>query len=188
MSLKEDLIQAKVKAARDAGMVEPLDTKPGSFIERDAHYTTEAIGKFLTECDFTITQLKAPIILEDLRTPEQGVNMQLATLLGDKAPILDTLKKVGGMIPGAGSVINKLVEQLENAIKKAVMPLLEGGATLPGLNLAKDAGGLQSTGYVYIGEDPDSQGAFNVEDVDGQREFTTVKIFKEDIEEKLYGG
>ena len=63
--------------------------------------------------------------------------------------------------------------------------LLEGGATLPGLDLAKDAGALESTGYVYIGEDPEAQDSFDVEDEDGQREFTTVKLFREDIEELL---
>jgi len=188
MSFKDDLIQAKVKAAKDAGIIEPLDTADGSFIERDAHHTAEAIGKFLTELDFTITQLKAPIILEDLKTPEQGVNIELATLLGDKAPILKTLKQVGGLIPGAGSIINGIVDKLENAIKKAIQPLLEGGAKLPGLNLGKDDGGLESTGYVYIGEDPDSQGSFDVDGEDGQREFTTVKLLKEDMEDRLYGS
>jgi len=182
MGLKQDLIDAKVKAAKDSGITTPLDTKAGSIIEREAHYTTEAIAKFLTEADFTITQLKAPVIVEDLRTPAQSVDVKMDTLLGDKAPILKTLKKVGGMIPGVGSVVNELIDKLEGAIKMAVKPLLKDGATLPGLDLGKDGGGLQSTGYVYIGEDPDSQGAFDVDDKDGQRDFTTVKLFKEDIE------
>ena len=91
------------------------------------------------------------------------------------------------MIPGAGGVINKIVDKLENAIKQAIKPLLKGGSTLPGLNLGKDDGGLQSTGYVYIGEDPDSQGSFDVEDEDGQRDNTTVKLIKEDMEDILYG-
>ena len=98
---------------------------------------------------------------------------------------MGNMKDLIGMIPGAGSVVNKLIDQLETAIKQAVQPLLEGGATLPGLNLGKDAGGLESTGYVYIGEDPDSQGGFDVEDVEGQREFTTVKLIRDDIEDLL---
>jgi len=44
---------------------------------------------------------------------------------------------------------------------------------------------LQSTGYVYIGEDPDSQDTFDVEDEDGQREYTTVKLIRDDIGELL---
>lgn len=182
MGLKKDLIDAKVKALKESGVDAPIDTSPGSMVEREAEYTKEAIVNFLTECNFTITQLKAPVVVEDLKTPDQGIDIQLETLLGDKAPILKTLKKVGGMIPGAGSVVNKLVQQLEGAIKRAVQPLLKGGATLPGLDLGKDAGGLESTGYVYIGEDPDSQDGFNVGDEDGQREFTTVKLIREDIE------
>ena len=185
MGLKQDLIDAKVKAAQDTGIPEPLDTSNGSFIEREAEYTKEAITNFLTQAEFRITKLNAPVIVEDLKTPDQGINIELETLLGDKAPILKTLKSVGGMIPGAGSVVNKLIDQLETAIKQAVQPLLEGGATLPGLNLGKDAGGLESTGYVYIGEDPDSQGGFDVEDVEGQREFTTVKLIRDDIEDLL---
>ena len=52
-------------------------------------------------------------------------------------------------------------------------------------DIGKSAGGLQSTGYVYIGEDPASQDDFDVEDESGQREFTTVKLFRDDIEEFL---
>ena len=55
----------------------------------------------------------------------------------------------------------------------------------PGLNLGKDSGGLESTGYVYIGDDPESQESFNVDDEDGQRNFTTVKLFREYIEDLL---
>ena len=32
MGLKQDLIDAKVKAARDTGIIKPLDTSNGSFI------------------------------------------------------------------------------------------------------------------------------------------------------------
>ena len=74
---------------------------------------------------------------------------------------------------------------MEGEIEKAITPLLEGGATLPGLDLGKDNGGLEATGYVYIGEDPVSQDGFDVEDIDGQKEFTTVKLIREDIEDLL---
>ena len=185
MGLKADLLDAILQASIDVGMEEPPDLSDGTFPERLAHYQTEAIVKFLTEAEFRVTKLNAPVVMEELKTPDQGINIQLETLLGDKAPILKTLKKVGGMIPGAGSVVNKLIDELENAIKQAVQPLLEGGATLPGLNLGKDTGGLESTGYVYIGEDPDSQSSFDVDGEDGQKEFTTVKLLREDIEDLL---
>ena len=76
--------------------------------------------------------------------------------------------------------LSKVIDSLEGEIEKAITPLLEGGADMIGLDINKNAGGLQSTGYVYIGEDPDSQGSFDVEDEDGQRQFTTVKLLKED--------
>ena len=177
MGLKADLLDAILQASFDAGIEEPPDLSDGTFPERLAHYQTEAIAKFLTEAEFTITQLNAPVIIEDFNIPEQGVNIELQTLLGDKAPILDAIKK----IPGGEAV----VAPLESALRKAVAPLLEAGSKLPALNLGKDSGGLSSTGYVYIGKDPDSQDDFDVEDQDGQRDFTTVKLLRENIEDLL---
>jgi len=93
---------------------------------------------------------------------------------------LKTLKKIGDPL-GLGS----LIDSLEGEIEKAVTPLLKGGSILPPMNLGKDDGGLESTGYVFIGEPPDSDEDFDVEDEDGQREFTTVKLIREDIEDIL---
>ena len=106
-------------------------------------------------------------------------------MLGEYGPILKTLKKIADPL-GLGPVI----DSLEGEIEKAVTPLLKGGATLPGLDLGKDdsnneQGGLEAIGYVYIGEDPDSQDTFNVEDENGQKEFTTVQLFRDDIEDLL---
>ena len=100
-------------------------------------------------------------------------------MLGDKAPILKALRKLP--IPAIGEIIDKLESELE----RAITPLLEGGAKLTGLDLGKDAGGLESVGYVYIGEDPDSIEEFDVEDEDGQRQHTTVKLTFDDGEELL---
>ena len=68
--------------------------------------------------------------------------------------------------------------------------MVDDGATLRGLNMSKDGrqgimGGLISDGYVYIGEDPDTQEAFDVSDSEGQRDHTEVKLFNDDIEELL---
>ena len=180
MGLKDDLIAAKEKAARDVGITKPLDTSNGSFIEREAEYTKEAIVNFLTECEFRITQLNAPVIVEKFKIPEQLVNVELETLLGEYGPILKTLKKIGDPL-GLGATI----DALEGEIEKAVTPLLEGGATLPALNLGKEDGGLESTGYVFIGNEPDSQDDFNVDSKSGQREFTTVKLIPEDGDKLL---
>ena len=180
MGLKDDLINAKVKAAEDTGVPEPLDTSNGSFIEREAEYTKEAIVKFLTEAEFRITKLNAPVILEDIKIPEQLVNVEMDTLLGEYGPILKTLKQIASPL-GLGPVI----DTLEGEIKKAIEPTLEGGSVLPPLDISKDDGGLDSTGYVFIGDPPDSQDDFDIEDEDGQREFTTVKLFRDDIEDIL---
>ena len=136
--------------------------------------------KFLTSANFTITQLKAPVIVESLKTPEQLVNIELDTLLGEWQPVLKVVKKIGNPLG-----LDKVIDQLETQIEKAITPLLEGGAKLAGLDLGKDSGGLEATGYVYIGEDPDSQEAFDVDGEDGQRDFTTVKLIREDIERLL---
>ena len=93
MGLKQDLIDAKVKAARDTGITKSLDTSNGSFIEREAEYTKEAIVRFLTEAEFRITRLNAPVVVEKFKIPEQLVNVELETLLGEYGPILKTLKK-----------------------------------------------------------------------------------------------
>tara|TARA_Y100001937_G_scaffold126149_1_gene194714 strand:- start:1316 stop:1900 length:585 start_codon:yes stop_codon:yes gene_type:complete len=194
MGLKQDLLDAVTSAYVDTnpdGDSSNLpDTSDGSYAERLAHYQTEAIANFITQCEFTITQLKAPVVVEDLKTPEQPVNIKIETLLGDKAPILKTLKKIGEVIPGAGQVIDSLVDELEAAIRQAVRPLTKGGAVFKGFNISKDGqqgdgGGLISQGYVYIGEDPEALKSFDVTDTDGQRDFTTVKVFREDIEELL---
>ena len=175
--LKWDLLQAKVRAAEQADPPQPPpDISEGSYAEREAHYTARAIVNALREANFTITQLKAPVVVEELTTPSLPVNVKLDTLLGDKAPILKLLRKIGGPIPG----IDRLIKRLETEIERAITPLLEGGADLAGIDITKQTGGLQSTGYAYIGSDPDSQDTFDVNDESGQRDFTTIKLLDED--------
>ena len=180
MGLKADLLDAILQASSDAGMEEPPDLSDGTFPERLAYYQTEAIANFLTQCEFRITKLNAPVILEDIKIPEQLVNVEMDTLLGEYGPILKTLKQLAAPL-GLGPVI----DTLEGEIKKAIEPTLEGGSVLPPLDISKDDGGLDSTGYVFIGNPPDSQDDFDIEDEDGQREFTTVKLFRDDIEDIL---
>jgi len=187
MGLKQDLIDAKLEGLKMSGA--SLDAiaeamKPGSVVEMQSELEKEAIVNFLTQCEFKVTKLNANVVLDDFKIPDHPVNVEPNTLLGDKAPIIDIIKKLAGLVPGAGQV----ADILEQALKQAVEPLTEAGAILPTVNVAKEGGEtglLESTGYVYIGEDPDSQDGFDVEDEDGQREFTTVKLFREDIEELL---
>ena len=178
MGLKQRIIDAKVQALQDTGVTKPVDTKPGSYIEREAQYISEAVLETIQEANFTITQLKAPVVVESMKTPDQPVNIELETLLGEYQPVLKLLHKIGDPL-GVG----KLIDNLESEIERAITPLLEGGAKLAGLDLGKNDGGLEAHGYVFIGEDPDTQDSFDVEDEDGQREYTTVKLLPDDASE-----
>ena len=178
MGLKQRIIDAKVQALQDTGVTKPVDTKPGSYIEREAQYISEAVLETIQEANFTITQLKAPVVVESMKTPDQPVNIELETLLGEYQPVLKLLHKIGDPL-GVG----KLIDNLESEIERAITPLLEGGAKLAGLDLGKNDGGLEAHGYVFIGEDPDTQDSFDVEDEDGQRDYTTVKLLPDDASE-----
>ena len=198
MGLKQDLIKAKVQGLKASPTYNPsiqIDTSTGSMIEREAHYMSRAIINALVDANFRVTQLNAPVVLEDIKTPDLPVNVELETLLGEYKPVLKMLRKLGDPL-GLGG----LIEKLEDEIAAAITPLLEGGSTLPGLDLAKRGdrddddgsinylnriGALESTGYVYIGEDPDSQDQFDVSDEDGQRQHTTVKLLEDDARKLL---
>tara|TARA_R110000796_G_scaffold133246_4_gene248791 strand:- start:575 stop:1066 length:492 start_codon:yes stop_codon:yes gene_type:complete len=163
MGLKQDLIDGVVKATRETGFPDErdLDTSTGSTIERNAEYMKEAIVDFLTKCEFRITQLNAPVILEDLKIPPQQ---------GDVLPSVQALGANGG-----GPVTTNVTNGTNGVITKNIDVDKTGGTT----------GILESSGYVYIGEDPDSQDSFDVDGESGQREFTTVKLIREDIEDLL---
>ena len=92
--LKDNLLDATLQASADAGLPEPPDLSDGSYGERLAHYQAEAIINFMKESEFTITELKAPVVVESIKTPDQLVNVELDTLLGPYAPVLKTLRKI----------------------------------------------------------------------------------------------
>jgi len=174
MGLKDDLLEAQLNASADVGLPQPPDLSDGSYGERLAHYQAEAIVNFMKNSEFTITELKAPVVVETLRTPDQPVNIELETLLAEYSPVLKLLHKIGDPL-GVGGIIDKL----EGEIEKAITPLLQGGAKLAGLDLGKDDGGLDAIGYVYIGEEPDSVDDIDVSDEQGQTTNTTIKFIVE---------
>ena len=183
MGLKQDFLDAKLEGLRLGGASLEAIEKAGaedSPLAIQCEMEKEAIVNFLTKANLRVTQLNAPVVLEDIQTSDLDVNVKMETLLGEYGPILSTLKTIAAPA-GAG----ELVDELQGQIEKAVKPVLKGGSTLPGLNLNKSSGGLTSTGYVHIGSDPDSQESFDVADEDGQRQFTTVKLIREDIEDLL---
>ena len=65
MGLKKDLVNAKIQALRLAGATEPIPTEA---LELQVDLETSALMKFLTTCEFRITQLNAPVVLEDFKT------------------------------------------------------------------------------------------------------------------------
>ena len=169
MGLKQDLINAKVKAAEESGVESPIDVSDGSFIEREAEYVKEAIVNFLTQAELRITQLNAQVILEDFKIPPQrgdvvdgGVQVQGVGNAG--APVVSTIP-IGSQGGKNGVLVNEIDVNKFGGVDKT--------------------GNLIATGYSFIGRDPDSQDGFFIDDVAGQQEFTTVKLFREDIEELL---
>ena len=173
MGLTDDLIEAKVQASIAAGATEEearaLAADDKSPMSIEAGLIKEAIVNFLTECEWKITKLNAPVVLETFKIPpQQGdilpsvvPNAGQAVMVAGTAGATSSPGSLGG---GTNGVLNKTVD-----VEK------DGGKT----------GILNSTGYVHIGGDPDSQNAFDVDDEDGQRQFTTVKLFREDIEDLL---
>ena len=108
MGLRQKLIDAKVDALQESTQ-EPVvvDTGPNSYIYLEADKTARAILETLSEANLTITQLKAPVVVESLKTPDQPVNIELETLLGEYQPVLKALRKIGDPL-GLGGIIDKL--------------------------------------------------------------------------------
>jgi hypothetical protein len=167
MGLKDDLINAKVEAFKVQGKSEDdIDSSLGSAIELQSELEKEAIVNFLTECEFRVTQLNANIVLEDFQIPPQQADVLPQVMVSPGIPTVGSPTAQSTTAPG----------------------ILQGGnngVLTKAIDVSKNAGGLDSTGYVFIGSDPDSQGRFDVSDEDGQREYTTVKLIRDDIEDLL---
>ena len=163
MGLKQDLLDAKVEALKLAGAPEPIPTEA---LKLQIELETEALVKFLLSCQFRITGLAAPVILEDFKIPPQ------------EADIKNTVTSTDIPFPGGlatAPIRNPLNGGINGVITKDIDVDKLGGNT----------GFLQSTGYAFIGGDPDSQSGFDVSDLDGIRDFTSVELFREDIEDLL---
>ena len=164
MGLNQDLIDAKVESAKAGGELfveDQLDTSVGSQIEIEAELMKEAIVNFLTKCEFRITQLNAPVVLEDLRLPPQQ---------GDVLPSVSVssgLQTFVPMSPALGGIpVQSMIAGGTNGVLTKNIDVNKSGG---------DTGILESTGYVYIGGDPNSQDEFDVNTLDGIRDFTKVE-------------
>ena len=175
MGLKKDLIDAK-KAGLIASGAPQVETGKGSAIDIECTMIAAAISKVLTSADFTITELKAPIIVEDFSIPEQKVVVSIDTLMAEWKPVLDVLKKVATPL-GIASLIDELQELLESIFESVV----ENGYKTQKININKTNGGLQSSGYAFVGNDPESKDSFNVENKFNQKLFTKVKLLPDEM-------
>ena len=161
MGLKQDLIDAKKEGLRLSGANDEAIQQAQDTLETQCELEVEAIVNFLTKCQFRITGLSAPVVLEDFKIPPQQ---------GD---VLPSVQAAG--IYGGGPVTTTVTNGTNGVLTKDIDVGITGGAT----------GFLNSTGYVYIGGNPGSQDNFDVDDEDGIRTFTSVELFKEDIEDLL---
>ena len=86
MGLKQDIIDSKLAALKkDAELAgakkEDINNiKASESIELEAELMTKAISNLLTNAKFTITKFNAPIKLENLKTPDQPVNVRCPSM------------------------------------------------------------------------------------------------------------
>ena len=165
MGLKQDLIDAKIEGLKTSGANDEAISQAQDVVEPQAQAEVDAIVNFLTKCQFRITELNANVILEDFSIPPQ------------QADVLPTVQFQGG---NAGGPLTALLSP--NSGKNGV---LTKRIDVNKTSRAFNTGILQSTGYAFIGRDPDSQNRFDTTDEDGQRQYTTVKLLREDIEDLL---
>jgi len=175
MGLKQDLIDAKIEGLKESGVAEDAIQQAEKSLDIQCELEKEAIVNFLTKCQFRVTQLNANVILEDFKIPPQQGDIQPDVQVAANIPVNTS----GG--PGTTTAVGMLnnTDAKENGtggiLTKDIDVGVSGGKT----------GVLQSTGYTYIGGDPFSQDNFDVEDESGQRIFTEVKLFRDDIEDLL---
>jgi hypothetical protein len=166
MGLKTDLIDAKIEGLKLSGANDEAISQAQDALETQCELEVDAIVNFLTKCQFRVTQLNANVVLEDFKIPPQQGDIQ-PTVTSTDTPFPGGVAAPPIQIPLNGGTNGVLTKNIDVGIT--------GGTT----------GNLQSTGYTYIGGDPSSQNNFDVEDEDGVRTFTEVKLFREDIEDLL---
>ena len=162
MGLKNDIKAAFLKPIGE------VDSTQNKKLDELANNLSTAIIDFLVKQTFTITQFKAPLEIEELKTSEDlGVDVKPNTLVGPYGPVISAVKPVTGI-------------DLEAPIKTAAKQVASKGATLQKLKLSKSGGQggrLSATGYAYIGHNP-VPGAPTSEDT------TKVQLLEDNIVEK----
>ena len=168
MGLIKDIEIAKLEGAKLSGS-EIEEATPA--MKKEAELTANAIVDFLTKAKFTVTKFNAPVILEDFMIPSQKG---------------DILTSVTTEIPAGGvQVVGSPASQQSVAPTIATVKQGTDGVKTHKIDISKDAGGLLSTGYAYIGQDPKSQAEFDVTTEDNQSANTAVELIRGDIEDLI---
>jgi len=80
--------------------------------------------------------------------------------------------------------VEKLLELREKIGDEPIMPDAEDKyEVMQMMKQPETMEEMQAAAKLNRGEDPESQGSFDVEDVDGQRRFTEVRLDPEDMED-----
>tara|TARA_R100000231_G_scaffold86040_1_gene65276 strand:+ start:385 stop:918 length:534 start_codon:yes stop_codon:yes gene_type:complete len=175
MGLKQDLLDAKLKGLELSGASKEVIEEARaatSPLSQQIDLEVKAIKDFLINCRFRVTALNAPVVLEDFNIPPQNGQIESTVQIAAGQAITTTA--------GPGSTTSPGI--LQNTADGA------GGPQSPDIKTdiinVDTNSGLQSTGYAFIGSDPFSQENFirDINEEQGQRRFTEVKILPEDIE------
>ena len=157
--------------------INPNDIKGMSqekVIEKKANTLSEGIKDFLMKQEFRITEMEVPLDVEHIKTSSDiGGNVKPNTLLGPYGPVIDLLKKLVALIPGASDLIGNL----ESKLMVAASAVSSGGSTIPALFLkdGKDGGDLDVKGVSVMSEKGSGGSPSELS------RKTAIKLFKDDI-------
>ena len=162
MGLKTDLIDAKIEGLKLSGATDEAILKAQDALDAQCELEKEAIVTFLENAKFRITNLAANVVLEDFKIPPQPADIQNTVTYVSPAGTPTPLTLPKSPTP---SVLTK------------------------DINIGITNGGLQSSGYAYIGRDPNSKQTFGGDDgfmEEGDiKTFTEVRFFRDDNEGEL---
>jgi hypothetical protein len=97
----------------------------------------KAVEEFVSEQEFRVVKLESELDVEHIKTSgDIDVDVKPDTLFGPYAPLLSSLKKLASLVPGAGSIIQKV----ESVIRGATKKVSAGGSTLPKIDWKKSFG------------------------------------------------
>lgn len=147
---------------------------PNPNIEELAHSIALAVEDFILEQEFRVVKLKSKLDVDSIGiTKDQSADVAPNTLMGPYAPLIGSLKQLAGLVPGAGSIIDKV----EGVIKKATQKVSSGGASVPAWTIRKAGDGLSVKGSGGI----NMTNYKNASKATGDASSTVVKLMSGDV-------